>query len=57
MTRKVKKVISIVLLLFFAPLFLACSDTEKEPTTYEEVNTLRGVRLSLDKEIDRKSVV
>lgn len=51
MTRKVKKVISIVLLLFFAPLFLACSDTEKEPTPYEEVNTLRGVRLSLDKEI------
>lgn len=51
MTRKGIKRLGVVLLMFFVTLLWACSNSEKEPTPYEEVNTLRGVRLSLDKEI------
>lgn len=50
MTRKRIQFLGFALLLSISFLW-ACTDSEKEPTPYEEVNTLRGVRLSLDKEI------
>lgn len=51
MTCQTRKLLSILWIAFMVPLLWACTGTEEEPTPYEEVNTLRGVRLTLDKEV------
>ncbi|GAA0359752.1 hypothetical protein GCM10008932_10430 [Alkalibacterium iburiense] len=51
MTRQTRKLFSFFGIVCMVILLWACTGPEAEPTPYEEVNTLRGVRLTLDKEV------
>lgn len=51
MTRQMRKLLSILWVACIVSFLWACAGSEEDPTPYEEVNTLRGVRLTLDKEV------